>query len=142
MKLEKRLQLNVPVERVWSAITDPAEISRWFPDRATLEPRAGGTGSFSWDEYGEHEVRVEVFEPPRRLVWSWASEGDVPYDEATATRVEWTLTSTREGGTLLELVETGFASLKARKENYDGWDSELAELVEYLATVPALEETS
>jgi uncharacterized protein YndB with AHSA1/START domain len=141
VKVEKRLELKATVERVWSAITDPAEIQQWFPDRATLEPRAGGKGAWDWDEYGSHEVRVEVFEPPTKLVWSWAADGNVPYDEATATRVEWTLTPIDGGGTLLELVETGFASLKSRQENDDGWDSELGELVEYLEKVPMLEET-
>ncbi len=140
MKVEKRLELKAPVERVWSAISDPAELGRWFPDRAELDLRPGGDGFWDWDEFGKYQVRVELVEPPTHLIWHWMGDANVPFDEGTATRVEWTLTPTPSGGTILELVETGFASLKSQQENDGGWDSELGELVDYLDKVPMLEE--
>ena len=80
MKLEKRLELKAPIERVWSAITDPAELSKWFPDRAVMELRAGGSGELDWKEYGIHAVRVETVEPPTHLVWHWMNDAGEPYD--------------------------------------------------------------
>ncbi len=58
--------------------------------------------------------------------------------DGTSTVVEFTLTEIT-AGTLLRVVETGFASLhgtaeeqdKAVQENTEGWSSELAELKEY-----------
>ena len=38
---------------------------------------------------------------------------------------------------MLELRETGFETLKDRELNDGGWDSELGELVSYLATAAA-----
>ena len=139
MKVEKRLELKAPIERVWTAITDPAELSMWFPDRVELDLRPGGGGFLDWDEHGKHQLRVELAEPPTHLVWHWMTDAGTPFDEALATRVEWTLTPTAGGGTILELVETGFASLKSRQENDRGWDSELGELVAYLERVPVRE---
>ena len=39
-----RFERHLPykIERVWSAITEPAELERWFPG-LTFEPRTGGT---------------------------------------------------------------------------------------------------
>jgi uncharacterized protein YndB with AHSA1/START domain len=31
-----------PVDRVWAAVTEPAELSHWFPFAVQIEPRAGG----------------------------------------------------------------------------------------------------
>lgn len=142
MKIEKRLELNVPPERVWTAITDPAELGQWFPDRAEVDLRPGGDGFFEWTDHGREYMRVVLVEPPTHLVWKWMNGDSIPYDDAIATRVEWTLTPTPNGGTILELVETGFESLKSRQENDRGWDSELAELVDYLDKVPTLEARS
>lgn len=52
------------------------------------------------------------------------------------TRVEFGLEEV-EGGTQLTLFESGFAELppESRADHESGWDSELAELEEYLAAV-------
>ena len=38
-----------PVARVWRFVTDPDELAHWFPSRAEIELRAGGTVTFSED---------------------------------------------------------------------------------------------
>jgi uncharacterized protein YndB with AHSA1/START domain len=45
LRFERRL--NHPVERVWEAITDPAEIEAWW-GRATVDLRAGGAMRIEW----------------------------------------------------------------------------------------------
>jgi uncharacterized protein YndB with AHSA1/START domain len=40
-------ELAHPVERVWTAITDPAELSRWFPATVELELRTGAPVRYS-----------------------------------------------------------------------------------------------
>jgi uncharacterized protein YndB with AHSA1/START domain len=41
--VEKALDLRSTPQRVWKALTDPAELGRWFPDRTDLELSAQGT---------------------------------------------------------------------------------------------------
>ena len=46
-----------PVERVWRAVSDPAELAHWFPSAVTVEPREGGRITFSDDPYTEGAQR-------------------------------------------------------------------------------------
>lgn len=131
--IEKRLEFDASPERVWKAISDPAEIAQWFGDRAELDLRPGGDGRFTWEKHGSFAVRVEVVEPPKKLSWRWARNPGVAIDDGESTLVEWMLTQRPDGGTVLELRESGFAEEKHFEDNTAGWDSELAELSESLA---------
>lgn len=126
--LQKRIELDASPERVWRAITDPAELSQWFGDSAALDLRPGGDGHMTWESYGRHAMRVEVVDPPRHLVWSWVHEPEMSFDEGTVTRVEWTLSPREGGGTVLDLRETGFREETHFESNVSGWDTELEEL--------------
>lgn len=130
--LEKVLDFEASPERVWSAITVPEELSQWFGDRTELDLRPGGAGAMIWDSHGSFAVRVETVDPPRLLVWSWVHEADVAFDDAPATRVEWLLTPRENGGTSLRLRESGFRTDLHHRQNTDGWDEELGELVTLL----------
>jgi uncharacterized protein YndB with AHSA1/START domain len=127
--VEKVLEIRAPIADVWHAISDPAELSRWFGHRAELEARPGAEGAFTWDQHGRYACRVEEVDAPHRLVWSWVHEPDVPFSETAATRVEWTLTEDRPGRTTLHLRESGFLTEKHHGQNDRGWDEELGELV-------------
>jgi len=130
--IERTLEFEATIERVWRAISDPAELSRWFPDRAELELKTGATGSLVWDDHGSFDIEVLEVEPPHRLVWCWAGGEDRPLQEYS-TRVEWTLSEDAQGKTTLHLRETGFDSEQNYNDNSDGWTEELGELVAYLA---------
>lgn len=132
--VEKELQLAASPDRVWRALTDPAELGRWFPDETDLEPVAGSSGWFDWREHGRYAVRLETIEPKRRLVWTWARKPGTPLEEAYRTTVEWTLEAGPDGGTILRLRETGFTDPASRDGNDSGWDKELGELVDYLGS--------
>src|SRR5262249_61507675 len=76
---------------------------------------------------------METLEPTQRFAFRWqAEEGDAPM-----TRVEFTLEPHAEG-TRLFVVESGFASLRpelrTRESHMGGWQRELGELAQYLAT--------
>lgn len=132
--VEKVLELDVPVERVWKAITEAEELARWFPHEARFQPTPGFEGAFLWKEHGSFAVRVDEVEAPHRLVWSWVHETGVPFAEGgVATTVTWILTPRADGGTTLHLRETGFPSETRRRENDGGWDAELGELASLLA---------
>ena len=129
----KVLELDVTVNRVWRAITDPAELARWFGDEAEFDLRPGGDAFMTWENHGRYAMRVEEVDRPRRLVWSWVHEPGVAFEDAPATRVEWTLTPREGGGTTLRLRETGFRTDLHYRQNTEGWDAELGELVTLLS---------
>lgn len=130
-RIEKEIVVEAPVERVWQVITDPAYVTQWFGDRAEIDLRPGGRAMFGWTEYGNGAAVVERVEPPREFAFRWAREHDIPFEEATNTLVEFSL-SPVDGGTLLRLVESGFADETHLKENTGGWDAELADLARFL----------
>jgi uncharacterized protein YndB with AHSA1/START domain len=127
--VEKVLQLDTPVERVWTAITDAGELSQWFGDEAEVDLRPGGDAAMTWENHGRYAMRIDEVEPPHRLVWSWVHEPDVPFEDAPFTTVEWILTERADGGTTLQLKESGFLTDKHQGENDRGWDEELGHLV-------------
>jgi uncharacterized protein YndB with AHSA1/START domain len=67
LRLERRL--DYPVERVWRAVTEPAELERWFVSEVPWTPELGE----AFEAEGEHG-RITELEPPRRFAWSWATE--------------------------------------------------------------------
>ncbi len=131
--VEKTVHFQASRERVWMAITDPAELAMWFGDEAELDLRVGRDGAMTWENHGRYEMRVEEVDAPRRLVWSWVGGGGVAFDDAQTTRVEWELTTREDGGTTLYLRESGFLNDHDRGQNDHGWDEELGELVQLLA---------
>jgi uncharacterized protein YndB with AHSA1/START domain len=137
--IERSVVLPQPVERVWAALTEADELARWFGQRVEVDLRPGGRLRFHWEDNAEEAV-VDVVEPPRRLSYAWrpfpGQEG-VDILDGPHTLVEFTLTPV-EGGTRLDLVESGFAALppevaeQARKDNEGGWDGGLGDLAEAL----------
>ncbi|MEV6835670.1 SRPBCC family protein [Streptomyces sp. NPDC051133] len=64
-----------PVDRVWRFVTDPGELARWFPSRAEMELRPGGTVRFSGDpNMPESTGRVLAVDPPRHLSFAWGGD--------------------------------------------------------------------
>jgi len=134
--VEKVVDFEVDVESVWEAITDPDKLARWFGDEAEVDLRPGGDAFMTWENHGRYAIRIEEVDAPTRLVWSWVHEPDVAFDDAPATRVEWTLGAAADGGTTLRLHETGFLTDLHRGQNDEGWDAELGELSELLRPSP------
>jgi uncharacterized protein YndB with AHSA1/START domain len=64
-----------PIDRVWQVVTDPDELAGWFPSRAEIEPRPGGTITFSGDpNMPESTGRVLAVDPPRHLSFEWGGD--------------------------------------------------------------------
>ena len=136
--IERELILPAPPARVWTALTQPDQLSAWFGTQATINLRPGGEVIFAWDSPTGDGATVrgviEAVEPPNRFAFRWqSSAGLLPM-----TRVEFTLEPHPEG-TRLRVVESGFASLppelrgRAHGDNTVGWQRELGELAHYLA---------
>jgi uncharacterized protein YndB with AHSA1/START domain len=67
IRLTRRLPRTV--ERVWRAVTDPAEMELWFVGPVPWTPVAGET----FEAAGE-QGRITRFEPPTSIAWEWGDE--------------------------------------------------------------------
>jgi uncharacterized protein YndB with AHSA1/START domain len=75
LRFERRLAHSP--EKVWRALTDPDELSHWFPATVEMELRPGGSVSFHQDEPALDDMTGEVVEvdPPKLLSYRW--DGDL-----------------------------------------------------------------
>jgi uncharacterized protein YndB with AHSA1/START domain len=143
-RIEKEIVIDAPVDVVWAIVTEPEHVGSWFSDSAEIDLRPGGKAALTWTDHGTAFGWVEEVEPPTRFAIRWARPlGAEPRPENT-TLVEFILTEESEG-TRLSVVESGFRALEGSDEekaeyakgNEQGWEHELGELVEYVATQPA-----
>jgi uncharacterized protein YndB with AHSA1/START domain len=103
-------RLPHPVDRVWEALTDPAELHRWWGD-ADLELTEGGRFTLRWrnqDPEGNVatlEGAITKLDPPRFLEISaiWGMTGST--DPGAPTTLTWELEPTG-GHTVLRFTNT------------------------------------
>ena len=139
-RIERAILIDAPVEVVWSVVTEPEHISRWFSDSIELELRPGGAARLHWERYGTVDGRVERVEPPHFFSFRWAVQPGGELGEDTSTLVEFSL-SAEGDATRLTVAESGFRDLAGpdadKQERYDdhadGWGRELGELADYVA---------
>ncbi len=158
-RIEKKILLHAPRNRVWRAISDSKEFGSWFgaefdgpfaagarlsarivptkvdPEVAKMqEPHSGKT----------FEITVDRVEPMRLLSFRWhpfAVEEGVDYSKEPATLVMFELREA-EGGTLLTITESGFDRIplerraEAFSSNEQGWEAQTTLIEKYL-TGPA-----
>jgi len=143
-RIEKTIELNAPVSRVWRALTDYQEFGTWF--RAKLEgPFVAGKvtrGRVAYPGY-EHliwEATVQKIEPERLFSFTWhphAVDPSTDYSGEPPTLVEFTLEPIGTG-TLLRVVESGFSKLPAHRRdeafrmNERGWGFQMTNIAEHL----------
>jgi uncharacterized protein YndB with AHSA1/START domain len=95
VEITREVDLPVPPDEVWEALTEPERLEEWFANDVELEVRPGGAGVFRWENGEERHATVRVADEPERLVLEWDDEGEV----------EITLAETEEG-THLTVRET------------------------------------
>jgi uncharacterized protein YndB with AHSA1/START domain len=136
------IEIDASSDDVWRAVTDAAELTRWYADQAHVIPGENGSFTVGWEgEDGttaEGVSRVDVWEPGRRLrLVDQPSEEFPPLDEPTVQ--EWTVES-RDGRTVLRMVHSGFPDTEDWDGIYDstdhGWDLFLHNLRHYLELHP------
>jgi uncharacterized protein YndB with AHSA1/START domain len=141
--VERSMLVRAPRSRVWQALTNIQEFSKWFGVEAEGEftPGAHVRMVSTHEGYKGLEFFVDVvkMEAPETFSWRWhpgsKQAGEDTSGEPT-TLVEFRLTEA-EGGTLVTVVESGFDGLSlARRtrvfeENAKGWEIQLASLSRY-----------
>jgi uncharacterized protein YndB with AHSA1/START domain len=141
--IEREIVIDAPPSVVWSIVTEGQHLAGWFSDEAEIELRPGGRLSLTWREHGTYEGRVEAVDPPRLFAFRWQTR-EGAFSDANSTLVAITL-EPMDGGTLLRVVESGFATLpwpdgarvRYANENAKGWLTELEELHDYATRMAA-----
>ena len=140
---EMTIEIAVSPDAVWQALTDPAEVTRWFASQADITPGAGGKWMISWDGNWPWTTAIEIWEPRRHL--RLIDRNARPFDargEAALTSVapmpialDWYLEG-KGGSTTLRLVHSGFGRGGAWDDEFEGvslgWPLELNGLKHYL----------
>ncbi|MCM2373639.1 SRPBCC family protein [Aporhodopirellula aestuarii] len=147
-RIEKQIEIDAPVSRVWQSITDSQEFGQWF--RVNLEgPFVVGEvtrGQITYPGY-EHvtmEVIVEAIEPDDRFAFWWrpyAIDPNVDYSAEPRTLVEFTLEPTATG-TLVRVSESGFDGIPAHRRdeafrmNDGGWAAQVVNVRDHVHANP------
>jgi uncharacterized protein YndB with AHSA1/START domain len=136
-RIEKSIDLEAPLDRVWRALTDHHEFGDWF--RAKLEgpfvvgQEARGKVTHPGYEHLEWRAQIVAIEPMRRFAFTWrpyAIDPNVDYSAETPTLVEFLLEPQGEG-TRLQLKESGFDAVPAHRRdeafrmNDGGWTAQM-----------------
>jgi uncharacterized protein YndB with AHSA1/START domain len=143
--IRKSTLIEAPIDRVWRALSDYREFGEWF-NVALDQPFEAGkpsTGHMTHPGYEHIKWNAEVvaIEPPRRLAFRWhpyAIDPAVDYSSEPTTLVEFTL-SERDGGTEVQVVETGFDALPASRRdeafrmNDHGWEQQMVNIRDHVA---------
>ncbi len=61
------VEVDVPVARVWHALTDPRLVRVWSGQEAEIDPREGGLYRVGKRHDGGREAHIDIFEVNRRL---------------------------------------------------------------------------
>jgi uncharacterized protein YndB with AHSA1/START domain len=143
-RIEKIIELNAPVERVWKAITDHREFGEWF--RVQLDgpfvPGENSTGHITYPGY-EHirwQASVKRMDEPELFSFTWhpyAIDPKVDYSGEAPTLVEFRLEPT-PSGSRLTVTESGFDKVpphrreEAFRMNDGGWAQQMKNVKEYV----------
>src|ERR1700733_12976554 len=72
------VEIDVPVGRVWRALTDPGLIRIWSGQEAEIDPRKGGVYRLGQRNADSREAHIDVFEVNRRLRLIYLKGGNWP----------------------------------------------------------------
>lgn len=136
-RIEKSIELNAPIERVWRALTDHVEFADWF--RVTLDgpfvpgETASGRMSCAGHEGLKWEAKIQKMQAPTYFSFTWhpyAVDPNVDYAPEKPTLVEFRLEPTATG-TRLFVCELGFDALPSHRRpdalrmNDAGWTQQV-----------------
>jgi uncharacterized protein YndB with AHSA1/START domain len=140
------IEVAAPPERVFQALTDPAQLIHWWSDDICqtshweMDARRGGKWRFEASDpsgktvvngvrnfiaYGE----IIEFDPPRVLAYTWLGNWHDHPEQPTIAR--WELSATA-AGTRVKVTHSGLADQPvARKDFAGGWPGLLVLLRKY-----------
>ena len=141
-KLEREVLIEATPDVVFDVVSRPEHISRWWADKAELDPVAGAVGELSWDGRDDPE-RIVVVEAlrPTRFSFRWVAD-DGPAVSGNSLLVTFDIVPAGDR-TILRLTESGWREKgwevavleEAYRDHESGWDAFLPRLRDYAPSV-------
>ncbi|HXR91572.1 MAG TPA: SRPBCC domain-containing protein [Steroidobacteraceae bacterium] len=129
-----RVDIVSDVQRVWSALVDPAILTRWCSPKAQIRGQAGGVFRASVDRVIELEAHIDVFEPTRRMRLIYLPTPSLPPTDSVI--VDDFILEPEGNGTILRLLGSGYPATVDWDVTYmrlrTGWQQALARLKVYV----------
>jgi uncharacterized protein YndB with AHSA1/START domain len=134
------IEIEVPVARVWRALTEPGLIRIWSGLEAEVDPRPGGAYRIGRRD-ASREAHIDIFEVNRRLRLIYLNGADSPPSDSAV--VDDFILDVRKGAntTSLRLLGSGIPDAPAWDQGYTrirlGWERFLARIKVTLESPPA-----
>jgi uncharacterized protein YndB with AHSA1/START domain len=135
------VEVDVPVTRVWRALTDPGLIRIWSGQEAQIDPRRGGAYQLGKrNAGGGREAHIDIFDVNRRLRLIYLNGGDWPPSDSAV--VDDFILDVRKGDckTSLRLLGSGIPESAAWDKSYVrirmSWERLLARIKVTLESPP------
>jgi uncharacterized protein YndB with AHSA1/START domain len=134
------VEIEVPVARVWRALTDPGLIRIWSGQEAEIDARKGGVYRLGLSQDNSREAHIDIFEPNRRLRLIYLKGSDWPPGDSAV--VDDFILDVRkgEGKTSLRLLGSGVPETAAWDKTYVrirmGWERLMARIKVCLESPP------
>jgi uncharacterized protein YndB with AHSA1/START domain len=126
------VEVNVPVARVWRALTEPALVRIWSGQETEIDAREGGLYRIGARHTGGREAHIDIFDVNRRLRLIYLNGPDYPASDSAV--VDDFLLDVRkgEGTTSLRLLGSGVPEAESWDQAYVrlrmGWERFMARI--------------
>jgi len=114
-KIEQQITIDASPTTVWSVLTDPKYISKWFSEKAEIDLKKGGRGKLSWESLGDAPLEVIEVNEPHLFSFAWVSPDKETQSANQQTLVEFKLTKDGDS-TLLHISEIVYGEQKFSDE--------------------------
>lgn len=111
-----RVDIDVPVERVWRAFTDSRVLARWCAERASVTPREKGRMHVVFGAGVELDAHIDVLVTPQRMRLILLPTAGMPDKDAVI--VEDFLFERLRATTVVRLLSSGVPSAPAWVKYY------------------------
>ncbi len=136
IEIKKTIVIDAAPEVIFKALTDPAELTQWFPDQAILKAKVGGNIGFDFSDKkpkkdGGCEVKgvITEFISNKKISYTWQNSTDS--SEISTSVVTWVLEKINDDGTRVNLSHTGIMTRETAKDREGGWSYFLPRLKKY-----------
>lgn len=142
--IEKSVELNAPVSKVWKALTDHQQFGEWFQVKVQdpFIPHKTSRGKLTYPGFENYkwEITVQEMIPESLFSFSWhpyALDEARDYSKEPQTLIEFHLKPIATG-TLLILKESGFDHIpsdrraEAYRMNESGWEEQMSNIKNYI----------
>ncbi|MGV3580808.1 MAG: SRPBCC family protein [Methylophilus sp.] len=141
--IERQIEINAPISRVWEALTNSESFGQWFGANFNSPFVVGKTTKARNTAKGYEmnmEFIVKEIKPQTYFAYAWHPfplDNTFDYSKEDPTLVEFHLEKT-ESGTLLKVRESGFNKVtayrraEAFKMHTGGWEAQLKNIEAYL----------